>query len=62
MCAIIICIMATSKKAGKSANKKMVSKTTGIVVPLGAIKTDESLVIGEFPALEKLIQFCKKSE
>ena len=61
MYAIIFYIMATMRKAGKSANKKMVGKTTGIVVPLGAIKTDESLVIGEFPALEKLIQFCKKS-
>ena len=46
--------MATTKKKAK--------RITGIVVPLGAIKTKESMVIGEYPALSSLIEFCKKCD
>ena len=53
--------MASVKKAPKKVSKRKVKKATGVVVPLGALKTNESNVIGEFTALGKLVQFCKKS-
>lgn len=41
--------------------KLALNKLTGISVPLGALYTNESFAIGEYPALKKLIPFCKET-
>lgn len=40
---------------------KKIKKATGVVVPLASLRTKSSQVIGEFPSLSSLAQFCKKA-
>ena len=42
-------------------NESLLTKKTGVVVPLGALWTEECPAIGEFPALKKFARFCKSA-
>lgn len=53
--------MTNTKRAELLHKERKLEKATGIVVPLGALRTNDSPVIGEYPSLKLLIDFCKKS-
>jgi len=42
-------------------NKKIISKSTGVAVPLGALRTEKSPFIGEFISLPEFAEFCKNA-
>ncbi|QTQ15275.1 4-alpha-glucanotransferase [Treponema parvum] len=46
----------------ESAAGKKLQRLTGTVIPLGALRTEKSPVIGEFLSLIDLIPFCQKAE
>ena len=39
----------------------MIERKTGVVVPLAALRTEDSPVIGEFPSLIKFANFASKA-
>lgn len=43
------------------AQTKKINKIKGVVVPLGALYTEDNPVIGEFPDLIPFAEFCKKA-
>lgn len=42
-------------------NESLLKKMTGVAIPLGALYTKESPMIGEFPSLKKFAAFCKSA-